>query len=69
MTNHALQSPTSPTSRRSFLADFGLGFTGLALGAMLAQDGVVRANEPEAGSRRMGSRTSLRKPRASCGSL
>jgi hypothetical protein len=29
--------------RRTFLADVGLGFTGLALGAMLARDGVVRA--------------------------
>jgi hypothetical protein len=32
--------------RRTFLADFGLGFTGLALGAMLAQDGILRASEP-----------------------
>src|SRR5438477_7799250 len=30
-------------SRRAFLADIGMGFTGLALGAMLARDGVVRA--------------------------
>ncbi len=29
--------------RRAFLSDLGLGFTGLALGAMLAQDGIVRA--------------------------
>ncbi len=29
--------------RRAFLADLGMGFTGLALGAMLAQDGVLRA--------------------------
>lgn len=33
------------TSRRTFLADLGMGFTGLALGAMLADDGVVRAAE------------------------
>jgi hypothetical protein len=33
-------------SRRTFLADCGLGFTGLALGAMLADDGVLKANEP-----------------------
>lgn len=34
--------------RRAFLADVGMGFTGLALGAMLAQDGVARAsNEAE----------------------
>src|SRR5690348_2956852 len=31
------------SSRREFLADVGMGFTGLALGAMLARDGVVRA--------------------------
>jgi len=31
--------------RRTFLADMGMGFTGLALGAMLARDGVVRASE------------------------
>jgi hypothetical protein len=31
--------------RRTFLADVGMGMTGLALGAMLADDGVVRANE------------------------
>src|SRR6186997_710466 len=32
-------------TRRAFLSDIGMGFTGLALGAMLAQDGVVRAND------------------------
>jgi hypothetical protein len=31
--------------RRAFLADLGMGFTGLALGAMLERDGVVRAAE------------------------
>lgn len=35
----------APVSRRAFLADLGMGFTGLALSAMLAQDGVVRASE------------------------
>ncbi|PYT21199.1 MAG: DUF1501 domain-containing protein [Acidobacteria bacterium] len=30
-------------SRRSFLADSGLGFTGLVLGAMLQHDGIARA--------------------------
>jgi len=30
--------------RREFLADVGMGFTGLALGALLAQDGIVRAD-------------------------
>ncbi|MFN0050898.1 MAG: DUF1501 domain-containing protein [Planctomycetales bacterium] len=34
-------------SRRTFLADVGMGFTGLALGALLARDGVVRANDPK----------------------
>jgi len=28
--------------RRAFLADLGMGFTGLALGALLAQEGIVR---------------------------
>jgi hypothetical protein len=31
--------------RRAFLADVGMGFTGLALGAMLSRDGVVRGSE------------------------
>jgi Protein of unknown function (DUF1501) len=31
--------------RRTFLADLGLGFCGLALGAMLHRDGIVRASE------------------------
>src|SRR2546423_10477384 len=30
-------------SRRSFLADSGLGFTGLVLGSMLQRDGIARA--------------------------
>ncbi|PQO38086.1 DUF1501 domain-containing protein [Blastopirellula marina] len=30
--------------RRTFLADMGMGFTGLALGAMLGRDGVARAD-------------------------
>ena len=33
--------------RRAFLADVGMGFTGLALGAMLQRDGVARASEGE----------------------
>src|SRR5688572_21524355 len=32
-------------TRRSFLADTGMGFTGLALGAMLFKDGVARASD------------------------
>lgn len=42
-TNHLRQS----APRRAFLADMGLGFTGLALGAMFARDGILKANEPE----------------------
>lgn len=41
---------TPPATRRTFLADAGMGFTGLALGAMLARDGVLRANEPVSGN-------------------
>jgi hypothetical protein len=32
-------------NRRTFLADVGMGFTGLALGTLLHRDGVVRAGE------------------------
>src|SRR5438128_3426746 len=32
-------------NRRAFLADVGMGFTGLALGALLARDGVARADD------------------------
>ena len=39
-------------NRRGFLADMGMGFTGLALGALLARDGVVRAAEPQLGAAR-----------------
>src|SRR5207302_4681496 len=31
-------------TRRSFLADTGMGFTGLALGALLFKDGIARAD-------------------------
>ena len=31
--------------RRAFLSDLGMGFTGMALGAMLAEDGRLRASE------------------------
>src|SRR4051794_21099978 len=37
--------PCGRIHRRTFLADVGLGFTGLALGAMLRRDGVGRAEE------------------------
>jgi hypothetical protein len=38
--------PCGRVSRRTFLADCGMGFTGLALGAMLERDGIVRAEAP-----------------------
>jgi hypothetical protein len=40
--------PQVNRSRRSFLSDLGMGFTGLALGAMLAEEGRVRASEAPA---------------------
>ena len=36
------------STRRTFLADTGMGFTGLVLGAMLQRDGFARAEEPHA---------------------
>ncbi|MFO0880063.1 MAG: DUF1501 domain-containing protein [Gemmataceae bacterium] len=40
--------PSCPgVTRRSFLADTGMGFTGLALSAMLFRDGVARAATPD----------------------
>ncbi len=33
-------------TRRAFLADMGMGFVGLALGAMLHRDGIARADDP-----------------------
>src|SRR4051812_34576992 len=42
MHNHA----NCKSHRRAFLADLGMGFTGLALGAMLYQDGVARGAAP-----------------------
>ncbi|QDV32760.1 DUF1501 domain-containing protein [Tautonia plasticadhaerens] len=38
-----MNRPTPRIPRRAFLADLGMGFTGLALGAMLFRDGVSRA--------------------------
>jgi hypothetical protein len=38
----------SGVTRRSFLLDTGMGFTGLALAAMLHRDGGLRADEPHA---------------------
>jgi hypothetical protein len=38
--------PCGRVCRRTFLADVGLGFTGLALGAMLHRDGFARGADP-----------------------
>src|SRR5262245_30233028 len=40
--------PCGRIRRRTFLADVGLGFTGMALGAMLHRDGIARADGPVA---------------------
>src|SRR5262245_54518937 len=45
----SMSTRTRCKTRRAFLADTGMGFTGLALGAMLARDGIARAAEPEFG--------------------
>jgi hypothetical protein len=36
--------PCGRVNRRTFLADLGMGFAGLAMGSMLARDGIVRAD-------------------------
>ena len=46
---NCLSSTLGRVSRRAFLADCGMGFTGLALGAMLWRDGVARAEAPPDG--------------------
>ncbi len=38
--------PCPGVTRRSFLADTGMGFTGLALGALLASEGRRTARRP-----------------------
>jgi hypothetical protein len=42
--------PHHQVPRRQFLADVGMGFTGLVLGAMLQRDGIVRAESQESWS-------------------
>ena len=44
-----VHSRNNPMQRRNFLADCGLGFTGLAMGSMLAADGIVRADSKPTG--------------------
>ncbi len=46
-----LQPKCSGISRRTFLADTGMGFTGLALGAMLFREGTCRAEGSDAVTR------------------
>ncbi len=41
--NDARRHTTDP-SRRLFLSDVGMGFTGLVLGALLQRDGIARAD-------------------------
>ena len=41
--DHGRYVPASGIHRRTFLADAGMGLTGLALGAMLQRDGIARA--------------------------
>lgn len=45
---HQTSHGCSRVPRRTFLSDLGMGFAGLSLGAMLAQDGIVRAAESAA---------------------
>src|SRR5437870_3658965 len=40
---HPREPGCTGVTRRQFLADTGMGFTGLALGALLFQDGIARA--------------------------
>ena len=42
--NHSAGCSSCGPTRRTFLADVGMGFTGLALGAMLHRDGVARGD-------------------------
>lgn len=43
--------PCGRIGRRSFLADVGFGFTGLALGSMLNQEGIARGEAPSPAGR------------------
>src|SRR5689334_21855171 len=42
---HRESCPCAASSRRAFLSDVGMGFTGLVLGSMLADDGQLRAGQ------------------------
>ena len=49
MTDSLPYSLLPKPTRRNFLADMGMGFTGLALGSMLSGEGIVRGESPAAG--------------------
>jgi len=44
MKSNPTPCPCGRINRRTFLADFGLGFAGLALGSMFHRDGIVRSS-------------------------
>jgi hypothetical protein len=48
--DHDLRNDCAGVTRRAFLADVGMGFTGLVLGSMLFQDGVAQADAPAKGT-------------------
>ena len=50
--NATTRFPCGRIARRTFLADVGMGFTGLALGAMLHRDGVAGTSRRLVASRR-----------------
>jgi hypothetical protein len=54
--------PGGSFSRRTFLADYGMGFTGLSLGVMLQRDGIFKAGAADAWSPPTGQ--PLHEPRA-----
>lgn len=45
--HHPSHNVSFRPSRRAFLADVGMGFTGMALGAMLQRDGICRAESQD----------------------
>lgn len=47
MSNPLHHSNCTGNHRRAFLADLGMGITGLALGSLLAQDGIARASNQD----------------------
>ena len=67
MDEHPVIAPAPDPTRRGFLADVGMGFVGLALGAMLHRDGVVRADPVHGWARPTGCPISRRGPSGSSG--